>query len=204
MDYVIQIGKDYIGFDCYRHYIKVSDINKAIRGELHKLTNIVGNCISPSMRKSCKVVAFKTANHETNVEKYAIEAPKHVVEVHTDSMFDTVFEQLKKVDLTSFHVEHSELSKKMSKVDKEVADIQHYIEFNKLNAAEGYKAFKMLQDKLLERRVIKDDLAKFQMLASAKVSDIFDGTLEKNIEDLYNRTYTPRFLTELFEDERKD
>ena len=195
MDYVIQIGKDYIGFDCYRHYIKVSDINKAIRGEMHKLTNIVGNCISPNMRKGCKVVPFKT----DCIEKYSVEAPKHVTDMHATSMFDTVFEQLKKVDLTSFHKEHSELSKKMSKVDQEISDIQHYIELNKLNAADGYKAFKMLQDKLLERRIIKDDLAKFQMLASAKVSDIFDGTLESNIEDFYNRSYTPRFLTELFD-----
>lgn len=198
MDYVIQIGKDYIGFDCYRQYIKVSDINKAIRGEMHKLTNIVGNCISPSMRKDCKVVAFKVANHEANTEKYAIEAHKHVAEIHAGSMFDNIFEQIKKVDLTSFHKEHSELSKKMSKVDHEISDIQHYIELNSLNAAEGYKVYKMLQDKLLERRVIKDDLAKFQMLSSAKVSDIFDGTLEKNIKDFYNRSYTPRVLTELF------
>ena len=198
MDYVIQIEKNYIGFDAYRRYIKVSNINKAIRGEMHKLTNIVGNCISPSMRKDCKVVPFKTAYHEENVEKYTIETPKHEVEVNASSMFDNIFEQVKKLDLTSFNKEHSELSKKMSKVDQEVSDIQHYIELNSLNAAEGYKAYKMLQDKLLERRVIKDDLAKFQMLASAKVSDIFDGTLEKNIEDFYNRSYTPRVLTELF------
>lgn len=199
MDYVIQVGKDYIGFDAYRRYIKVSNINKAMRGDMHKLTNVVGNCISPIMRKDCKVVPFKTSCHEENVEKYTIEAPKHVTDVRATSMFDAIFEQLKKVDITSFHKEHSELSKKMSKVDQEVSDIQHYIELNSLNAAEGYKAYKMLQDKLLERRIIKDDLSKFQMLASAKVSDIFDGTLEKNIEDFYNRSYTPRVLTELFD-----
>ena len=200
MDYVIKIGKDYIGFDCYRQYVKVSDINKAIRGELHKLTNIVGNCISPSIRKDCKVVAFKTANSEANVKKYAVEAPKHVEEVHVSSMFDTVLEQIKKIDLVSFHKEHSELSKKMSRIDQEIVDIQHYIEFNRMNAAEGYKAFKLLQDKLLERRVIKDDLFKFQMLASAKVSDIYDGTLDDKIDEFYNRDYAPRVLKELFTD----
>ena len=199
MDYVIKIGKDYIGFDCYRQYVKVSDINKAIRGDLHKLTNIVGNCISPSIRKDCKVVAFKTANSEANVKKYAVEAPKHVAEVHTESMFDSVFAEIKKVDLTGFHKEHSELSQRMSRIDQEVSDIHHYIEFNRLNAADGYKAFKLLQDKLHERRVIKDDLAKFQMLSSAKVSDIYDGTLEKHLEAFDSRTYTPRVLTHLFD-----
>ena len=200
MDYVIKIGKDYIGFDCGRNYVEVADINKAIRGDMHKLTNIVGNCISPSMRKSCKVVDFKTAFHDANVEKYAVEAPKHVVEDHTRSMFDDVISKLRNLDIPDYTKEQSALSKKLSKIDQEISDIQPYIEFNRLNAAEGYKAFKLLQDKLLERRVIKNDFAKFYILNDAKVSDIFDGTLEKSINDLYNKKYTPRVLTELFND----
>ena len=195
MDYVIKIGKNYIGYDAEGRYGEVDSVNKAIKGGLHRLSNIVNNSISPSKRSQCKVIAFTSIKHEP-----VVEAPKHVAAIHTGSMFDNIFEQLKKVDLTAFHKEHSELSQKMSKIDQEVSDIQHYIEFNKLNAAEGYMAFKMLQDKLLERRVIKDDLAKFQMLAAAKVSDIFDGTLEKHIEALESRTYTPRVLTHLFTD----
>lgn len=195
MEYVIKIGKNYIGYDAEGRYGEVDSINKAIRGELHRLSNIVNNSISPSKRSQCKVVSFTSIKHEP-----VVEVPKHVAEVHAESMFDSIFADLKKIDLTSFHKEQSELSKKMSKVDQEVADIQHYIEFNRLNAAEGYMAFKMLQDKLLERRVIKDDLAKFQMLSSAKVSDIYDGTLEKHIEALESRTYTPRVLTHLFTD----
>ena len=197
MDYVIKIGKNFIGYDVEGRYGEVDSVNKAIRGDLHRLSNIVNNSISPSKRTKCKVVALDKVKP----------APKHVTSVPatpTDSMFDSIFEQIKKVDLTSFHKEHSELWEKMSKVDREVTDIQHYIEFNRLNAADGYKAFKMLQDKLLERRVIKKDLSKFQMLSSASVTDIFDGTLDKKISELDHRTYTPRVLTELFEDERKD
>lgn len=199
MDYVIKIGKNFIGYNAEGRYDEVDSVSRAIRGDLHRLSNIVNNSISPSKRKQCKVIAMDKVKPVT--------APKHIISVpaeSTSSMFDSIFEQIKKVDLTSFHKEHSELSKKMSKVDQEVSDIQHYIEFNRLNAAEGYKAFKMLQDKLLERRVIKDDLAKFQMLAAANVTDIFDGTLEKRISELDHRTYTPRVLTELFDDERKD
>lgn len=195
MDYVIKIDKNFIGYNAEGRYGEVDSLSKAIRGDLHRLSNIVNNSISPSKRSRCKVVAFNSIK-----EVPAVVAPKHTAEVHTGSMFDNVFEQLKKVDLTAFHREHSELSQKMSKIDQEVCDIQHYIEFNKLNAADGYKAFKLLQDKLLERRVIKDDLAKFQMLAAAKVSDIYDGTLEKHIEALEGRTYTPRVLTHLFTD----
>lgn len=195
MDYVIKIGKNYIGYDAEGRYGEVDSISKALKGELHRLSNIVNNSISPNKRSKCKVVAFTSIKPEPTVE-----APKHIAEVHDGSLFDSIFEDLKKIDLISFHKEQSELSKKMSRVDQEVADIQHYIEFNRLNAAEGYKAFKMLQDKLLERRVIKDDLAKFQILSSAKVSDIYDGTLESRIDEFYSRDYTPRVLKELFTD----
>ena len=192
MDYVIKIGKNYIGYDAEGRYGEVDNINKAIKGAMHRLSNIVNNSISPNKRSQCKIVEFKMS--------IPVVHPSHEVTTHSGSMFDSVFENLKKIDLSSFHKEHSELSKKMSRVDQEVADIQHYIEFNNLNAAEGYKAFKMLQDKLLERRVIKDDLAKFQILSSAKVSDIYDGTLDSKIDEFYNRNYTPRVLKELFND----
>ena len=194
MDYVIKIDKNFIGYDAEGRYGEVNSINKAIRGNLHRLSNIVNNSISPSKRSQCKVVAFSTVK-----EVPSVVAPKHTEEGHTESMFDSVFAEIKKVDLTSFHKEHSELSQRMSRIDQEVSDIQHYIEFNRLNAADGYKAFKLLQDKLLERRVIKDDLAKFQMLAAAKVSDIYDGTFDKHIAEFESRTYTPRFLTHLFD-----
>lgn len=113
-------------------------------------------------------------------------------------MFDDVISKFKTLDVTSFTKEQGELSQRLSQIDQEITDIQHYIEFNKLNAAEGYKAYKLLQDKLLVRRGIKDDMIKFQVLTSAKVSDIFDGTLDKSLDALSNRTYTPRVLKELF------
>lgn len=195
MDYVIKIGKNFIGYDACGRYGEVDSIHQAIRGELHRLSNIVNNSISPNKRSKCKVIAFNSVKSES-----VVEPPKHVAEIHVDSTFDNIFEELKKIDVASFSKEQGELSKKMSRIDQEVADIQHYIEFNRLNAAEGYKAFKLLQDKLLERRVIKDDWSKLQILLSAKVSDIYDGTLESRIDEFYSRDYTPRVLKELFND----
>ena len=86
----------------------------------------------------------------------------------------------------------------MSQIDQEITDIQHYIEFNKFDAAQGYMAYKLLHDKLIKRRAIKDDMAKFQMLCDSKLSDIFDGTFDNKLEELNKRTYHPRVLKELF------
>lgn len=193
MDYVIKCGANYIGCDSNGKYIECKSITSATRGPMHKMQNVINNCIAPNKRNKCKVVEYKQTLI-TPVVKV------HVPTSHV-SRFDKVVEQLRNIDFTGFDAEHTQLSEKLSNIDQEITDIHHYIEFNKLNAAEGYKAFKLLQDKLLERRGIKDDMSKFQMLSSTKVTDIFNGTFDKNIEALSNRTYTPRVLKELFEEE---
>ena len=192
MEYVITIGKNYIGYDKGGRMVEVNDVNLALKAPMHKLTNFINNCISPDLRKKCKVVDVDSIGTKH------VAIPTIKSESSEQKLFDDIFTKLKSLGSANFQKEHDELSQQLSKIDQEVCDIQHYIEFNRLNAAEGYKAYKLLQDKLLERRVIKDNQSKFQMLASAKVSDIFDGTLEKNLSELSHRTYTPRVLKELF------
>lgn len=192
MDYVIKIGNNFIGIDSSGKYTEVSNINHATKGAMHKLSNVVNNSIPPSKRSKCKIVAFDSIKVEPVVTK------PHVSKIADKSLFDDVINQIRTVDAANFSKEQEILAQKLSTVDREICDITHYIEFNRLSAAKGYEAYKMLQDKLLERRVIKDDFAKFQMLSEAKVSDIFDGTLEKKLSALDTKMYTPRVLKELF------
>lgn len=201
MEYVIKCGKNYIGYDSGGKYTEVTNITQAAKGPMHKMQNFVNNCIGPTMRSKCKVVEV-TAAVVKETEKPIV---AHVsAPVSVKSAVDNIVIELKKIDASIFDAEKDILNKKLSKIDQEITDIQHYIEFNKLNAAEGYKAFKLLQDKLLERRVIKDDFSKFQVLSDSKISDIFNGNLDKSLEALENRTYTPRVLKELFEEGKHD
>lgn len=192
MDYVIKVGKNFIGIDSSGKYTEVTNINQATKGAMHKLSNVVNNSIPPSKRSKCKIVALDSIKVEPVVTK------SHVSKIADKSLFDDVIDHIRKVDAANFNKEHEILAQKLSIVDREICDITHYIEFNRLSAAKGYEAYKMLQNKLLERRVIKDDFAKFQMLSEAKVSDIFDGTLEKKLSALDTKMYTPRVLKELF------
>lgn len=198
MDYIIQIGKNFICIDSNGRYTECDDINRALHVPIHKANNIINNCISPDRRKKCRILnvnAVQTkATSPKPINKTVVATPEH------KSLFDEVMTSFRAIDITGFDKEQGELSQKLSRVDQEVSDIKHYIEFNKLNAADGYKAYKMLQDKLLERRAIKDDFLKFKVLSEAKVSDIFDGTLEQSLRELNNRTYTPRVLKELFDE----
>ena len=105
--------------------------------------------------------------------------------------------------VAKLNVRHQELVDQESKYDCQKTDIEHYIEFNagKLNACDGYKAYKLLQDVLLERRKVKDELQIIQVVRDRmNAEDI--ANVEVKIKELEARTYKPRELTYLFEKER--
>lgn len=92
-----------------------------------------------------------------------------------------------------------ELNQQLSDVDKELSDIMHYIEFCNLNASQGYKAYKMVKDRRIKRRSIKNELVVVDAILDKKISDQIVGEMKKIIHSLDNRTYTPRVLNELFD-----
>ena len=47
----------------------------------------------------------------------------------------------------------TETNQQLSRADKKRTDMEHFIEFNDLNAAEGYKTYKILQKILQKRRI---------------------------------------------------
>lgn len=92
-----------------------------------------------------------------------------------------------------------ELCKQLSDIDKELSDINHYIEFCNLNAAQGYKAYKMVKERRIKRRIIKNELVIVNVILEKKISDSMTEEIEKAIRNLDKRTYTPRILSELFD-----
>lgn len=92
-----------------------------------------------------------------------------------------------------------ELCKQLSDVDKELSDINHYIEFCNLNAAQGYMAYKMVKERRVRRRTIKNELVVVDAILEKRISDSITEEIEKVIHSLDERTYTPRILNELFD-----
>lgn len=93
----------------------------------------------------------------------------------------------------------SELCQELSLVDKELCDIFHYIEFCNLNAAQGYKAYKMVKERRILRRKIKDEISILNCILDQKVSQTAKNTIQKTAENMDKRTYEPRALKELFD-----
>lgn len=88
------------------------------------------------------------------------------------------------------------LNEELSRVDKIIqGDLIHFAEFNKLNASQGYKFYKILHDFLEQRREIKDLL----FIVSSLVQQVDENAniLMEQIKK-ENRTYTPRVLDFLF------
>ena len=90
----------------------------------------------------------------------------------------------------------SELRDELSKLDLQVSDLLHYIEFHKFSAAEGYKLSKKLQIVLDQRRELKNKIESICIIK--KCSDISDGTLIKQLKNIDKKKYKPRILNDLF------
>ena len=85
-------------------------------------------------------------------------------------------------------------------VEKKIKDIQHYIEIYNVNAAEGYKAYKLLQESLKERRVIKDELFEMKPIVDSLYNsgNNVNNTVSKVKQRLENRKYNVKILKEVF------
>lgn len=91
----------------------------------------------------------------------------------------------------------NQLINDLSRADQEVSDLLHYIEFNRLNACQGYKIAKMLQDCLLKRRDIKTTLEVLNRVSALTIGAVCKGKM-KNAEKVPIKKYKPRVLTDLF------
>lgn len=96
--------------------------------------------------------------------------------------------------------EKDNLVNSLSEVNGEEQDILHYIEFNKFNAAEGYKLSKRLQNIRKERRIIKNKIDIINVIKQDNCYDLIYGKTLERLDGIKNRKYTPRVLNELFND----
>lgn len=91
------------------------------------------------------------------------------------------------------------LVKDMKEVDREITDIEHAAEFYNLNAAQGYKLYRLLHDARERRRIVKDRLSMVERILETKVCNLSTTRIDNKVEQMNNRNYCPRVLKELFD-----
>ena len=194
--------------------VGIKNLNSAMRfATLAEANNIYKNNISKKLQKTYSVKIMeedqKTAEIISEVLDKDARRPTHetVKALANREMPKTQCSDLVKTIsgvselLNGLSQRYTKDCNLLSEVDREIVDIEHYIEFNNFNAAEGYNAYKMLQNALKRRRIIKNDRECLTFIKEAGLQKSKVDALVKGIEKFANedRMYAPRVLNELFE-----
>jgi len=183
-----------------------SSIGKAFKIEDEtKATNIM-NSLPKVLRKNHAWEVRKCSNDECNeigdnfegIESVSFESYENILsktKTTTTQMSALLYSQ--KQALKSHVVEYQTLLKMLSDIDKQLSDIDHFIEFNKFSASRGYKMLAMRQEKLKQRREIKDSIFIYQQFLSITDQSKINNAIS-SIEGLGGREYAPR--TNLYEE----
>lgn len=199
----------YIRKDGYSNkYVPVR--NKALAEKFSqrvKAANVLKNGVAKNIRSQYKVVEIE--EDSTPVKKPPKEKPKKKDEIaksiasekceeeQTDKWVSGT-EQLKEF-IVDAECRKEELINQLSEADKEITDIHHYIELGTFNAYQGWLAFSMLKQKLTKRRKIKNELRVINELGACKITSDMMADINNAINQLENRKYSPRVLTQLFD-----
>lgn len=84
---------------------------------------------------------------------------------------------------------------RLGEIKLELVDLNHYLEFNPISASDGYQKAKMIQDRLRERRELKDKLMEIDILRNLNI----DESIVERFDGIPDRIYKPRRMPELFQ-----
>lgn len=198
--YVITDGTRWIMQDRHGRYVPTS---------CEALADIFGNKEANSILQNNLSKALKSCFHLQKIDKPP-ELVKQITQekvnenTETPSHSENIQYWVDKVSglnglaSEALHRKDNLLSQ-LSKIDQELSDINHYIEFVNLNAAQGYKAYKMIKDRRIKRRSIKNELQVVDIILSKKISETATDEIQKAISGMDKRKYEPRVLNELFD-----
>ena len=204
--YVITDGnKNYIRRDIDGKYVAAR--SRALADEFlekWKAEKVLKNNLTPKKRKLYRVVEEDVGfTVVKNPEQDQVEKPKEERKPEQLLLSPQIEELRKKIEGVKKFIDdaenrRSELSDLLSNTDKEITDIQHYIEFSDINGEDITSTYNMLKTRLKNRRQIKNELSVLRQLAECKMDASMFGDLLTVISDLDNKTYVPRVLTSLF------
>ena len=186
--YVLTDGNNYIGYDHVTgKNIIVNDYEHSVKLKYTKIQNILKNSSEELNVSDWKIVSSAEIEEDLAVvENLDIEQL-----LESESVFDIGFITLSKRKIY--------LTLKFSKVEREITDIYHAMEFHNYNVCNGFKMYKLLQERLHHRRRIKDEIQKIDYIVYGICEEIPVDQIMEKIKGMDHRQYQPRVLKELFE-----
>lgn len=200
--YIADTFGAYYGFNQFNKLVPVNGKEQATKLTFLKANNVLQNMIKPTNRY--QYILIEAGNDEEEQEVVSNIEKKEWLDTRFDGLNTDWQSHLEEIlsFVSQLQQYKCNLSYMYSQVEKEICDIMHYIEFNNLDAANGYKIYKMLRECRLRRRKIKDEDVRvtvaIQALGNIELQDKLKESMCQ-IKALDNRNYRPRVLNELFE-----
>ena len=177
-----------------------------------KAQNVLKSQINKNMRRRYKIVEVVVESSHPEIS-CSITLPKKVKETKEQKIKELSSEDIEDTQLDKWargidsfngfildmEERKNKLSGDLSNIDKEITDIQHYIEFGSFNAYQGWLAFSMLRHRLKKRRKIKNEFQILSQIGECKINSAMVTDIQAAIHKINNKSYTPRILPELFE-----
>lgn len=196
--YVITDGKRWIKKDKKGRYSPTTCGSFAEEFSKDKADKVLNNSLTKGLRTIFRVE--KASDIPKNVKPVSKE---DMIETEKVQVSENITRWIEKVEslnglFDEANKRNEELTSELSKVDKELSDLLHYIEFAKLNAAQGYKAYKMVKERRTKRRHIKNEMDVLAVILSQNANDI-SKNIKNKLNEMDKRTYNPREIKELFD-----
>lgn len=189
MSYIICNNSNYLSIKKDNSFQVVTSNNEAYKWKTREKANNTLNSIKSKYKNYHFEIRFVP---DVNCDTQAVSC--------VDALDYEIIDKVK--ELRSFieklEIRRNYLSNLVHKKEKEILDIEHAAEFQKLNVVQGYKIYKVLHDVRLERRKYKDELCQIDMLLGSHFCSEDMKIIEERINNMSNRKYKPRENEELF------
>lgn len=190
--YYVTNGSQYISTKGGIH--AVSDIKQATQCNITKASNLL-TMMPKTLSKITDWTILPVPEEDIKIEE--IDQKSSTMEfIDIDTMINELNELTSK---TEYFAKYSKsINKQLAEVELEIEDLYHYIEFSLFNAAQGYHAYKMLKERLIKRRQLKDERIILDSIQEKNMLTCTSENINETVEKLESRSYRPRVLKELF------
>jgi hypothetical protein len=191
--YYVTNGNQYISTKGGIH--AVPDIKHATQCNITKASNLL-----TMMPKTLSKIADWTILPVPEEEDIKLEEADQKLSTMEFIDIDTMINELNELtSKTEYFAKYSKsINKQLAEVELEIEDLYHYIEFSTFNASQGYHAYKMLKERLIKRRQLKDERIILDSIQEKNMLTCTSENINETVEKLESRSYRPRVLKELF------
>lgn len=185
--YLITDGMRYVGCDNEtKENIIVGSFKKAVKLKFNQI-NTIYNKLADNLLKDGEWKIISTIEVKNDLSDATLDIDVDEIMASLEMDFDLLVKRKKVLEL------------ELLEIEREITDIYHAMEFYNLDAAKGYKIYKMMQERLIRRRQNKDESLKIDYILSGGIKGLTNKQTRKHFEALGHREYQPRTLKELFE-----